>query len=444
MRLYTHTHTHTSSFIENKGNKKLQNNKGKYSQGNLFIRIKGATTGITLVALVVAIVILLILAGITISYLMGDHSIFKLAQEAKDRTDNAIQKEIEDLGTIANQLKGEYGDNNGNGGTTNPPAPPEEDKTVADIVNKVQDTNKTVEDENGNKVTIPGGFKVVPNSPEGTDESEKVDYTYNGDGTPAVQDGIVIEDEEGNQFVWIPVGDIKNKDGSTTTITLGRYTFDRTNGTPTLQQNADNYTQIVTVFDVEENYYYQELTSNSGNTAAKNLGDFITKTKANGGYYLGRYEASKGSDNRVKSQADKVAWVDITQPNAATAAREMYSSSYVESDLINSYSWDSAIVFIQNYSGNTNYANKNSVNQAASNTGKAGDKVCNIHDMASNYWEWSTEHSTFTLANGEHPYPCVCRGGVAGGNPQITSVRVFTSTSASYSYDSFRPLCYLK
>ena len=368
-------------------------------------------------------------------YVMGDHSIFKLAQEAKDRTDNAIQKEIEDLGSIANQLKEEYGDNSGN--TTNPPTqpdnpnPPVKDETVGDVVDKIQTENKTVEDENGNKITIPGGFKVVPDT-----EENDVDYPYSGDKKPCVQDGIVIEDAEGNQFVWIPVGDIKNKDGSTTTITLGRYRFNTTNGTPTLQQNADNYTQVVTIAS-----YYQELTSNSVNTAAKNLGDFITKTKTNGGYYLGRYEASKGSDNKVKTQANKAAWVSIAQPNAATAAREMYSSNYVESDLINSYSWDTAIVFIQKYSGNSNYANKNSVNTSKLNTGKAGDKVCNIHDMASNCLEWSTEHSTLTSSLGSSP--CVPRGGNYYYSTDTASNRYY-GTTISITTTSFRPLCYVK
>ncbi|MCI9246218.1 MAG: hypothetical protein HFJ30_03705, partial [Clostridia bacterium] len=278
----------------------------------------------------------------------------------------------------------------------------------------------------------PGGFKVVPNGGTGN-----VEYTYNGDGMPAVQDGIVIEDEEGNQFVWIPVGEIKNKDGSTTTVTLGRYTFDTTNGTPTLQQNADNYTQVVTISN-----YYQELTSNSGNTAAKNLGDFVAKTKTNGGYYLGRYEASQGSDGKVDSQVNKVAWVDITQPNAATQAREMYSSNYVESDLINSYSWDTAIVFIQKYSGNSNYANKTSVNSSKLNTGKAGDKVCNIHDMASNCIEWSTEHSTRTSSSSSSP--CVTRGGYYSGGGSTTSGRYYDTTTYSNAGYSFRPLLFLK
>ena len=281
----------------------------------------------------VTIVILLILAGITLIYVFGDNGIIKLAQKAKNETEAGIQKEQDDLEALANMLKGEYGNNTGNGGTTNPPTepdnpnPPAKEPTIVDVVDKIQDETKTVEDSNGNEVVIPGGFKVVPNSPEGTDESEKVDYTYNGDGTPAVQDGIVIEDEEGNQFVWIPVGEIKNKDGSTTTITLGRYTFDTGNGTPTLQQNADNYTETVTVLS-----YFQELISDSRNLAAKNLEDFVTKTKANGGYYLGRYEASRGTDNKVKSQTDKAAWGNTTQSNAATNARNMYSSTSVESD----------------------------------------------------------------------------------------------------------------
>ena len=50
-------------------------------------------TGITLIALVITIVILLILAGVTMMYVMRDNSIFKRVQETKDRTDQAIQDE---------------------------------------------------------------------------------------------------------------------------------------------------------------------------------------------------------------------------------------------------------------------------------------------------------------------------------------------------------------
>ena len=105
LRLYTHTHTHTSDFIENNRKNKLTNN-----QSNLVVCIKHATTGITLVALVVTIVVLLILAGITLTYVMGDNSVFNRASEAKLKTDIANWKEklelakgpvfIDGLGTL--------------------------------------------------------------------------------------------------------------------------------------------------------------------------------------------------------------------------------------------------------------------------------------------------------------------------------------------------------
>ena len=62
--------------------------------------------GITLVALVVTIVILLILAGITIMYTMGDNSIFKKAQEAKNKTEEAIKSEQEYMKQVDNMING--------------------------------------------------------------------------------------------------------------------------------------------------------------------------------------------------------------------------------------------------------------------------------------------------------------------------------------------------
>ncbi|MCI9087172.1 MAG: type II secretion system protein [Clostridia bacterium] len=380
-------------------------------------------SGITLVALVVTIVVLLILAGITIMYTMGENSIFKKAQEAKNKTEEAIKNEQEYMSQIDNMLN-EYI----NGNTT-------KEETVADIVNKVQTITKIVKDENGNKVVIPRGFKIVPDT-----ENNDIDYTYSSDKKPCVQDGIVIEDEEGNQFVWIPVGEIKNKDNTTTTITLGRYTFDTTNGIPKLEQNADNYTEIVNIKLENYSYDIQELVNGDTNTAAKNLGNFVTKTKINNGFYLARYEASKGIDKKVKSQANKEVWNHITQPDAAIAAREMYNSDYIESDLINSYSWDTTIIFIQSYSGNSNYSNKTSANNASIgylNTGKSGDKVCNIFDIASNYYEWTTEYSTYDTK------PCITRGGSAG-HTYSASVRSDRILTDSVSYISFRPLLYIK
>ena len=77
------------------------------------------TKGITLVALVVTIVVLLILAGITIMYTMGDNSIFKKAQDAKDKTAEAIKNEQEYMKQVDNMVD-KYINGIGNGGTNTP------------------------------------------------------------------------------------------------------------------------------------------------------------------------------------------------------------------------------------------------------------------------------------------------------------------------------------
>ena len=57
------------------------------------MRMQKNERGITLVALVVTIVVLLILAGVTIMYVMSDNGIFGQAQEAGNKTDTAVVEE---------------------------------------------------------------------------------------------------------------------------------------------------------------------------------------------------------------------------------------------------------------------------------------------------------------------------------------------------------------
>ena len=66
---------------------------------NFQIKKQKKDNGITLVALVVTIVVLLILAGITITYLLGDNSIFNRANEAKFKTRWSTYKEQADIYT---------------------------------------------------------------------------------------------------------------------------------------------------------------------------------------------------------------------------------------------------------------------------------------------------------------------------------------------------------
>ena len=416
-------------------------------------------TGITLIALVVTIVVLLILAGVSINALFSENGIIKRAQDAQNKMNNAQESDLNALNDldkwINNQVNGITG-----GGTTGGDANPSTTPKISTLVGKVVDKNTKAEDAYGNKITIPKGFKVVAH---GT-VAGSATYTYSGDNIPAVQDGIVIENgTDGNQFVWVPVGTIKNKNNTTNTITLGRYEFDSNTGalksnTPVQVASVENCTQEVTI-----NTNYKELSvfragnsatdSTAQNATARNLEEFISTTLANGGYYIARFEAS-GTASKITSKYNQTVLGNITQPNAAKAAREMYgeikenNKLVYASDLVNSYAWDTAIVFIQTYSGKTDYAshNESKTTKAFTATGKNNDKYCNIWDMSGNAYEWTTEYSAYSRDS--NFYPCVYRGGYYitdfGEAYYYTSYRVSIYTTDSNSYISLRSLLYVK
>ena len=415
--------------------------------------------GITLIALAVTIVVILILAGVTIDAVFSEKGIINKAKEAANSMNNAVandQAELNDLLEELNEImNSEWNSNIEIPEENTIPEPDPEPPKIEDATD-IQDETVQVDDEYGNKVTIPKGFEVVEE--EGT----------------TVPEGIVIQDKDKNQFVWIPVGRVyKDNTGTNySDIQLGRYTFNTSNGTPTLRQaaytaeNPENYKQLVTI-----NSNFQEYATRANpdgvasdgtdglNAIAKNLASFVESVKENYGYYLGRYEASYGSGSSVadykplskvststtfsKSKVGSL-WNNVTQIDAAKISRNMYnndSSVEVKSDLVNSYAWDTAIVFIQEM-GNTNYANKSSVNSSIMNTGTTGDEVCNIHDMASNCREWSTEYST--NAESSLARPCVSRGGGYEFSYILTAHRNYIIATSKYSGHSFRLTLYVK
>ena len=163
--------------------------------------------GITLIALVITIIVLLILAGVSIAMLTGQNGILTQAQNAKNRTEEAQGEEENRLNEYNNIIN-----NYVNGGTTGG------DTTGSTLgtVTGNETSNTTVQDSLGNKVVVPAGFKVY--IPEGTNLED-----YN------VENGIVIEDvsakdntTKGSQFVWIPTGTIHRKGKEDVTINLDR------------------------------------------------------------------------------------------------------------------------------------------------------------------------------------------------------------------------------
>ena len=81
--------------------------------------------------MVVTVIILLILAGVTLFYVLGDNGIIKVAQDAKKQTEDAMKNEQQLLGELANQLKEEYGGDNGDNNQGGNPDNP--DKPVVDV-----------------------------------------------------------------------------------------------------------------------------------------------------------------------------------------------------------------------------------------------------------------------------------------------------------------------
>ncbi len=406
--------------------------------------------GVTLIALVVTIVILIILAAVSMTMVLGNNGIFEQAKKGANSMASAEANTQEGFNSMSAEIDKII---SGNGSSEQPQAP-EESKTIEEAKNSGKEFTEPkteVADSKGNKVVIPGGFKVAEDS---------------GD---TVQQGIVIEDVsasgddniKGSQFVWIPVGTFVKDDGSTSNeIVLGRYKFNVTDKRIELvqaaytEENAENYEQKIELgyFDrymcIEIPKYRQGILDSSNrlndlNATAKDLAGFVKSTKDNGGYYIARYEASFASGSSAadytaaskKSIANSefgmnyspgVLWNYIMQFDASTVSINTYKNAKtVKSDLMNSYVWNTAIVYIEEC-GNKNYAYQESRNSKLSNTGTNNDEVCKINDMASNIVEWTTEYSnnvSTSLAT-----PCSFNGG------DYTMGSTFSRGNSSVSY----------
>ena len=437
--------------------------------------------GITLIALVITIIVLLILAGVTIATLTGDNGILKKAGDAKTQTEQAKADE-----NLKIAIAGSYGtdgklnlkdlkdslenqginyDKNNTGFPLEVTVNGEKKKIDANgnIIESIQslktkgtvfkDTT-TLEDTYGNQVTIPKGFKIA------------------SDSATEVTGGIVIEDATytntiGSQFVWIPVGTgenaIKKENKETVEIELGRYDFTKnSDGTITTSEYSGSYTEDTTA----------SHNSSRGNAIAKDIEKFKTSANSNHGYYIGRYEAGvvdynssvstsnsnnetnwtgyTGDNIKLVCKKEQQVWNYVTQNKASELSRNMYGSeAKVTSDLINSYAWGTAIVFIQQCGTESNSSTySHTVGQSSTSTPQTTgtnilkatskvDKQCNIFDMAGNCFEWTTETSSNSYN------PCVTRGGTYDNSSGHTNYRTNSNTSYANSYHSFRPLLYL-
>ena len=230
--------------------------------------------GITVIALTITIIVLLILAGVSLGTISGDDGILNKATEAKKENEEAEEDELRRLTALeaATQLK-EY----------------------------------EYTDVSGEKVIIPAKCAVSRIEGENT-----------------LKDGLVIIDENRNEWVWIEVP--KNEMPE-------KLTFEDDADYTTLKTALKNYTS-----DYARAEYIDEWFDENGNTASETLNlqdrlgcgltseEYITlynkmlkSIYQNSGFWIGRYEAGT-TEHRTSSQG-------ITEK--AKIQKEMYPYTYI-------------------------------------------------------------------------------------------------------------------
>ena len=259
-------------------------------------------------------------------------------------------------------------------------------KEVSVEVNQFKDTYEYM--DKNTEVTYPDGKVWVP---EG--------FRIADDSSDNIQGGVVIEDKDGNQFVWVPVDTI------------------------------DNYKR--TCYRNNSLYRYEQCSEDLPE-------DEKTSVEKYKGFYIGRYEAgdkdsteastpalrtsSSSTSNKISIKANQAPYNYVTRTQAVSLAEGFATKQgyKAKTKLVSSYAWDTTIAFMQkvnsdygssseegNYKDTTfSYTDITGARQTKAKnsnvlvpTGQT-TPVCNIYDMGGNVFEWTTE----SCSNTDYPY----------------------------------------
>ena len=283
--------------------------------------------GITLIALVITIIVLLILAGVAISMLTGENGILKQATSAKDTTDKSEFEEQVKLAVTASRVN---------------------DKGAIDLkvleaeINKISGATITKSAENNLPWTVKKGSYEVTITADGVttnttgkddskkDEDTKIDYgtkkpaedtrTVKEQATAAKPEGstidsatnedtgIVMVDSNGNEWVWVEVpatvftSATSSTDYDNIKADLIAYASDY-RGSYTDEWYAMDGKTVVTA-STEGLTEAQKLLNNgcglTYNEYNTNYNKMLSSIYTNKGFYIGRYEAGiAGSDDNT-------------------------------------------------------------------------------------------------------------------------------------------------
>ena len=334
--------------------------------------------------------------------LTGENGILTQAQRAKKETEQARIDEEEALDTYNDKINEVLGI----------PIPPEKDENGFLI------ETSTINGAPGTAMnpTIPEGFKPI-------NENE----ANWGDGVLApteesVNNGLVIEDRNGNQFVWVPV--------------TGNYQRN-TN----YSSNSGNTDILVKTYITDTGYLpegIQPKTDDATNNENAEREAVISK----GGFYISRYEAGNDGSNNLISKKGATVWNYISQADCKTEAKDFINNKSVKSALCSGIQWDMTMKFVNNKLDGTNNTfdvttsgNRHTGLEETSGQNEA-DRVCNIYDLEGNYWEYIAEMGSYDTG-----YTFVNRGGnYVVSSP--ASIRNNFGGVASGSY-SFRFVLYV-
>ena len=385
--------------------------------------------GITLVALVVTIVVLLILAGISLNLVLGQNGIISRAQDARNQTTegqvntekavNALTDEMEDL--ISEN------ENSGNGGNSG-------------------GSQTTVEN-----VVIPEGYYYVGGTKaKGLVISDNVADKELDKGKEDVR-----RDLSGNQWVWVPV---ETPSSLYTTVDAGVALAGSTGVKTTKYTNSEiisgitrgvpgstNWREPDILTDSDDTNYATAGFSSLANMAENMKSDYeemIKSLEKYKGFYIGRYELTANGEKTGVTQTDED-WYTLYK-NCTTLA----SGSKVKTRMIWGLQWDATCNWLSNsdpaysitdsstwgnYSDNTADGKGSKQNTGYSESWKAN----NIYDFAGNCLEWTQEANN----TDDRAY----RGGNANYNGSYgpASLRVNVIPTLTGSNYGSRPTLYL-